>query len=43
MDDQQVTPTEKFKILGILPAKVSGYASQLRQFYAKREIEKKLA
>jgi hypothetical protein len=36
LDDQAITPTDKFKILGILPSKVSTYASQLKQFYTKK-------
>ena len=39
-DDQPITPTDKFKILGILPPKISTYASQMKQFNTKRQIEK---
>ena len=42
LDDQTITPSDKFKILGLLPSKVSAYASQVKQFYTKREIEKRL-
>ena len=42
LDDQNITPTDKFKILGLLPSKVSTYASQMKQFYTKREIQHKL-
>ena len=42
LDDQTITPTDKFKMLGLLPAKVSTYASQVKQFYTKRDIEKRL-
>lgn len=36
LDDQNITPTDKFKILGLLPSKVATYNSQMRQFYTKR-------
>ena len=36
LDEETITPTDKFKILGILPSKVSTYASQVKQFYTKR-------
>lgn len=35
-DDQTVTPAERFKLLGIFPEKLLGYAGQMRQFYTKR-------
>ena len=37
-----MTPADKFKILGLLPPGVSSYASQVRQFYSKRDVEKQL-
>jgi len=36
LDDQAITPADKFKILGLLPSKVASYASQMKQFYTKR-------
>ena len=42
LDDVSITPVDKFKILGILPSKVSTYASQMRQFYTKKDVEIRL-
>lgn len=42
LDDQSITPVERFKILGIFPEKLVTYANQMRQFYTKKEVQAKL-
>ena len=42
LDDQTITPVERFKILGIFPDKLAGYANQMRQFYSKKEVQARL-
>ncbi len=43
LDDNNITPADKFKVLGIFPEKLNDYATRMKQFYTKRQVEAKLA
>lgn len=42
LDDQAITPAEKFKILGLFPTNLSTYASQMNHFYTKKQLKSKI-
>jgi hypothetical protein len=42
LDDQNITPAERFKILGVFPEKLLTYANQMKQFYTKRQVQSRL-
>lgn len=42
LDDQNITPAERFKILGVFPENLLTYANQMKQFYTKRQVQAKL-
>ena len=43
LDDQNITPEERFKCIGKFPEHLLQYAANMRQFRTKKQIEKKLA
>lgn len=42
LDDQPITPADKFKILGLFPSGLTSYATQMNHFYTKKQLKSKL-